>query len=133
MPDSGDPMDCSLPGSSVHGILQARILESVAIFCSRGSSQPRNRTWVSRIAGIFLLIELWGKPRGKIRKCKVVYVHEFVCFNEIKWAMGMLYLRYQSIYIMLISATVFRYWEQPHCILNLTEYAFWSIVNIDAS
>ena len=36
-----DPVDCSLPGSSVHGILQARILEWVAISFSRGSSQPR--------------------------------------------------------------------------------------------
>ena len=36
----GDPMDCSPPGSSVHGILQARILEWVAMPSSRGSSQP---------------------------------------------------------------------------------------------
>ena len=35
-----DPMDCSLPGSSVHGTLQARILEGVAMSSSRGSSQP---------------------------------------------------------------------------------------------
>ena len=42
-----DPMDCSSPGSSVHGILQARILEWVAMPSSRGSSQPRDRTWVS--------------------------------------------------------------------------------------
>ena len=42
---------CSLPGSSVHGILQARILEWVAISFSRGTSQPRNWTQVSRIAG----------------------------------------------------------------------------------
>ena len=41
-----DPMDCSLPGSSVHGILQARILEWVAIPFLRGSSQPRSRTQV---------------------------------------------------------------------------------------
>ena len=40
------PMVCSLPGSSVHGILQARILEWVAIPFSRGPSQSRNRTWV---------------------------------------------------------------------------------------
>ena len=46
-----DPMDCSLPGSSVHGILQARILEWVAMPSSRGSSQPRDRTWVSCTAG----------------------------------------------------------------------------------
>ena len=39
-----DPMDCSPPGSSVHGILQARILECVATPFSRGSSQPRDQT-----------------------------------------------------------------------------------------
>ena len=46
-----NPVDCSLPGSSIHGILQARILEWVAISFSRGSSQPRNQTQVSHIAG----------------------------------------------------------------------------------
>ena len=46
-----DPMDYILPGSSVHGILQARILEWVAISFSRGSSWPRDWTWVSCIAG----------------------------------------------------------------------------------
>ena len=51
-----DPMDCSLPGSSVHGILQARILKWVAIPFSRGSSWPRERTWVSHIAGKFFTI-----------------------------------------------------------------------------
>ena len=45
------PVDCSLSGSSVHGIFQARVLERVAISFSRGSSQPRNRTRVSCIAG----------------------------------------------------------------------------------
>ena len=48
-----DPVDCSLPGSSVHGILQARILEWVAVFFSRISSQPRDRTWVFYTAGRF--------------------------------------------------------------------------------
>ena len=51
-----DPMDCSLPGSSVHGILQARILEWVAMPSSWGSSQPTDRTQVSCIAGEFLAI-----------------------------------------------------------------------------
>ena len=46
-----DSMDCSLPGSSIHGILQARVLEWVAISFSKGSSQPRDRTQVSRIGG----------------------------------------------------------------------------------
>ena len=49
-----DPTDCSLPGSSVHGISQARVLEWAAISFSRGSSQPRNQTWVSCTAGRFL-------------------------------------------------------------------------------
>ena len=40
--DSCDPIDCSLPGSSVHGILQARILDGVVISFSRGFSRPRN-------------------------------------------------------------------------------------------
>ena len=40
------PIDCSPPGSSVHGILQARILECVAIPFSRGSSQLRDQTWI---------------------------------------------------------------------------------------
>ena len=44
-------MDCSLPGSSVHGILQARVVEWGAISFSRGSSQQRDQTEVSRIAG----------------------------------------------------------------------------------
>ena len=48
-------MDYSLLGSSVHGILQARILEWVAISFSRGSLRPRNRTWVSCIAGRFFI------------------------------------------------------------------------------
>ena len=53
MSDSCDPKDCSPPGSSVHGILQARILEWVAISFPRGSPQPRDRTWVSCIASRF--------------------------------------------------------------------------------
>ena len=46
-----DPMDCSLPGFSIHGILQARILEWVAISFSRRSSWPRDWTRIFRIAG----------------------------------------------------------------------------------
>ena len=52
-----DPMDCSPPGFSVHGILQARILEWVAMSSSKGPSQPRDRTCVpcvSYIASRFL-------------------------------------------------------------------------------
>ena len=51
-----DPMDCSLPGSSIHGILQARILDWVAIPFSRGSSWFRDWTQVSCITGRFFTI-----------------------------------------------------------------------------
>ena len=50
-----DPMDYSLLGSSVYGILQVKILEWVVIPFSRGSSWPRDRTWVSCIAGRFFI------------------------------------------------------------------------------
>ena len=51
-----DPMDSNLPDSCVHGILQARILEWVAVPFSRGSSQPRDQTQVFRIAGRFFTV-----------------------------------------------------------------------------
>ena len=63
--------DCSLPGSFVHGILQARILEWVAIPFSRGSSQPRDWTQVSCIAGRFFTI--WATRTSSYAK----YVFSF--------------------------------------------------------
>ena len=51
-----DPVDCSPPGSSVMGILQAGIVEWVTMLFSRGSSQPRDQTQVSCIAGRFFTI-----------------------------------------------------------------------------
>ena len=68
-----NPMDCSLPGSSVHGILQARRQEWVAIPFSRGSSQPKDWTHVSHIAGGFFTTcatreALPGPPLTKYHK-----------------------------------------------------------------
>ena len=57
-----DPVDHSPLGSSVHGILQDRILEWVAIPFSKRSSQPRDQSWVSCIAGRFLTIWDTGDP-----------------------------------------------------------------------
>ena len=51
-----NPMDQSPPASSVHGIFQARILEQVAISYSRGSSQPKDRAYVSCVSCIGRLI-----------------------------------------------------------------------------
>ena len=71
-------MNCSSPGSSVHGISQARVLEWVAISFSRGSSLPRNLlahfvpTEVSggaeRLGSLESLQDAWGQRREEVRK-----------------------------------------------------------------
>ena len=61
-----NPMDCNLPGFSVHGVFQTRILEQVAISFSRGSSRPRDWacvSWVSCMAGRCFTTEPPGKPK----------------------------------------------------------------------
>ena len=83
-----NPMDCSLPGASVCGILQARILESVAIPFSRGSSQPRDRSQVSRTAGGFFTI--WATREAQ---CRAVV--------RIKWDN--------------LHSTFFKCWYYHHC------------------
>ena len=69
-----DPVDCSPPSSSVHGISQANILEWVVISFSSGSYQPRNWTHVFCIAGGFFTTEPPGKP---ICVCVCVCVYIF--------------------------------------------------------
>ena len=69
-------MDCSPPGSSVHEIRQARILEWVAIPFSRGSSQPWDRIQVSHIAGRFLPSEEPGKPWVPLEDTKLTCVQK---------------------------------------------------------
>ena len=57
-----DPTDCSPPGSSVHGILQARELEWVAMPSSRGSAPSRDRIGISCLAGGFCTLSHWWSP-----------------------------------------------------------------------
>ena len=61
-----DPMNHSPPGSSVHGIQQARILEQVVLSPFRGSSQPRDHIRVFCITGELFTAETLGKPTGKL-------------------------------------------------------------------
>ena len=65
-----DSVDCSPPGSSVSGILQARIREWIALHFSRGSSPPRDWTWVSCIAGRSFTI--WATREARTR-CTVFF------------------------------------------------------------
>ena len=74
-------MDCSLPGSSVHGILQARILEWVAIPFSRGSSWPRDWTCVSCISRVDRgILYHWAIWEGQ----DVVYAHNKILLSHKK-------------------------------------------------
>ena len=66
MSDSLNPMNCSPPGSSAQGILQARILEWVAISYSRGSFRLTDRTRVSCIAGGFFTICTIGEAQNDV-------------------------------------------------------------------
>ena len=85
MSNSCDPMDCNLPGSSVHGVLQARILEWVAIPFSRGSSQPRDQTWVSCIAGRSFTI--WA-TREALSVKLILFLPSFL---KTKWPYNVFY------------------------------------------
>ena len=74
-------MRCSLPGSSVHGILQARILERVAISFSRASSDPGIKP---ALTGGFFTTDLPGKPLfGLLTRTFIsMIIFLFVCFQE---------------------------------------------------
>ena len=116
-----DPMDYSPPGSSVHGILQARILGRVAFPFSRGSFQPRDRTQVSHIAGRFFTIWakyiaskwfskeyimtlLWGK------KALLCLIKQFISF--ILFILICIYLFICSLFVGLFS------WFQHSSVIN---------------
>ena len=76
-------MDCSLPGSSVHGILQARILEWVAMPSSRGSSQPRDQTQVPPVTGRFFTVWATKEVHKSSREEKTCYkLNEYHAFDR---------------------------------------------------
>ena len=85
-----DPMYYSPPGPSVHGFLQARILEWVAMASSRGSSQHRDQTQVSCIAGRFFY---HPRHQGSLCKCICIYMYIYmyrftymcVCTYGLPW------------------------------------------------
>ena len=79
----GTPLAISLPGSSVHRILQTRILEWVAIPFSRGSSCPRDRTMVSHRAGRFFALEPLTELQGAQIPGQYLVVFVRVFLDEI--------------------------------------------------
>ena len=80
-----DLMDCSLPGSSVHRILQASILEWIAVPFFRESSLPRDRTWVFCIAGGFFTVCPPGKPSRSYGNRQTVFQSDLTILHCHKW------------------------------------------------
>ena len=135
-PTLWDPMDYSLAGSFVcGGILQARILEWVAMPFSRGSSQPRDRTQVSHIAGSFFTI--WATR-------EVCYLHSFA-FSRMSYTVAVPFCILTSNKCYSLSLSAFgivgvldfshsnRCVMVSHCCLNLhfpNDMWCWAYFNI---
>ena len=94
-------MDCSPPGSSVHGILQARILEWVAISFPRASSWPKDWTRIFRLAGGFFATE---PPRKSTRKVLLFFKHwNYSAWRDVSILLGLGRLRAESIQSLIWS------------------------------
>ena len=118
-----DPVDCSPPGSSVHGILQARILEWVAMPFSMRSSQSRNRTrvsWISCIADRFFYCWATKVQLSIIRcmyyinilnKAKFWIAHQIIpgCFSYLIWSNCPTLVQGDS------SSQLLIYWNTQQC------------------
>ena len=139
-----DPMDCSSPGSSVHGILQARTLEWVAIPFSGGSSQPKNQTRVSHIACRFFTIwvtteDLWGPFSARqcvsitLRLLTIVYFRKLLNseFSKPVWPffnISFKSLLKHSTYPVSIKFYVhlFLYWQTHSLTFNMASLFVYS-------
>ena len=105
-------MDCSLPCSSVHGILQARVLEWVAISFSR-SSQSRDQPWVSRIPG--RRFNLWATGEGTIfqdwiRKTKKIWTDQLQASKFKLWLKNSQKIKAQD--QMASELSSIKHWEK---------------------
>ena len=124
-----DPMDCSPPGFSIHGILQARILDWVTISFSRGSSRPRDRTHVSHVGS--RCFTLWkGNPRKRVLYVCMWLIHFAVqekqnivkqlYSNKKKNLSSEFHMAYIVTFIRLFSDTIFFFFKlRPQLLLCL--------------
>ena len=110
-----NPMDYSLPGSSVHGIFQARVLEWVAISFSRGSSQPRDRSGFPELQADALPSEPPGKPILCIAVCICLHLpsgnHKFAFLfcNSVSFFCLLLFL--PILYLFIYFPFIFISWR----------------------
>ena len=103
-----DPVDCSPPGSPVHGILQARTLGWIAMPSSRGSSQPRDWTQVSCIARGFFTIWVTREAHN--------------CWNWTEPVSSNSHLGMLS----LFNCDPMDYWPQAHLSMEFSTQEYWS-------
>ena len=119
-PTLHDPMDCSIPGFSVPGIFQARVLEWVVIVFSSGSSWPRDWTQISRIAGrCFTLwatrevqeqnrscLDSWHGHSGYMwTKCQLESLDTNHCMNQVGHALKLMVHLVQPFLLLAASHT----------------------------
>ena len=108
-----DPVDRSPPGSSVHGILQASILEGIVISSSRGSSQPRDQTQVSYISctGRWVLYHctIW-EAQNLYGQLKFILIGVTVCFRNVKCISRNLNVFRLNTLVILIACGAQYYW-----------------------
>ena len=115
-------MDHSLPGSAVHGILQIRILEWVAVPFWRGSSQPRDQTQVSHIAGWFFII--WATREALIFHIKI-HSKWIEGFNVKNWNQTM---RRNNQWIFILPHILFPWWlsgKESACQCRRCRFDLW--------
>ena len=113
-----DPMDCSLPGSSVHGILQARILQWVAMPSSRGSSWPRDQTHIScgscTAGGFFTTLQ---------------HLYQMILLSLISLTSCILFfIVTASVYILINTSQKLAFILQPHLFLVLLIITILTVV-----
>ena len=109
-----NPMDCNRPGSSVHGILQARILEWVVISFSRGASPSRDEAQVSCIeAGCFTILAIRESPPSKEAWVKSMDYHN----GSQKWG--------HKMWIEYSKSSSFNYIEYRWALISETSWNFW--------
>ena len=120
-------MDCSLPGSSVHRIFQARILEWVAISFSRGSSWSKDWTRASHIAGRYLITEPSGKPTEEpgmllnILCCTRQPLWIQQKYPKYQWYQGWETLDIHSVYVLKRKQQCAYYlslWQEINMVIN---------------
>ena len=130
------PMDCSPPGSSVHGILQARMLEWVATSFSSGSSWPKYWTWISYIASRFFMVWATREAHGSFYlQYNIVIYYQYDLFNSLLFSLDfklfkvrdILFYSWQLIHIKIPWR---REWLplQYSCLENSMEREAWAAI-----